>query len=109
MKTSVLLALALGGAQAFQASAPAKSGTKLHAYVPSGMRRRKTRNRKKREAVAKKKKNRRGGARGFESRSTIFMRAQGRGEAEHLFPWTRRRRTGEIPLKDVPYMQRGGS
>ena len=37
MKTSVLLALALGGAQAFQSSAPAKSGTKLQAYVPSGM------------------------------------------------------------------------
>ena len=33
----MIIALALGGAQAFQASAPAKAGTKLHAYVPSGM------------------------------------------------------------------------
>ena len=37
MKTSVIIALALGGAQAFQSSAPAKAGTKLQAYVPSGM------------------------------------------------------------------------
>ena len=39
-----------------------------------------------------------------------FMRAQERGEAEHLFPVDPAKvRTGEIPLKDVPYMQRGGS
>jgi hypothetical protein len=38
------------------------------------------------------------------------MRAQERGEAEHLFPVDPAKvRTGEIPLKDVPYMQRGGS
>ena len=37
MRASIVIALALGGAQAFQSSAPAKSGTKLHAYVPSGM------------------------------------------------------------------------
>ena len=64
------------------------------------------------EADAKKKKNfGAGGARGFESRSMAsFMRAQERGEAEHLFPVDPAKvRTGEIPLKDVPYMQRGGS
>ncbi len=64
------------------------------------------------EADAKKKKNfGAGGARGFESRSMAsFMRAQERGEAEHLFPVDPEKvRTGEIPLKDVPYMQRGGS
>ena len=39
-----------------------------------------------------------------------FMRAQERGEAEHLFPVDPEKvKTGEIPLKDVPYMQRGGS
>ena len=39
MKTSVLLALALGGAQAFHSSAPTAESvsTKLQAYVPSGM------------------------------------------------------------------------
>ena len=37
MRTSVIIALALGGAHAFQLSAPAKSGTKLQAYVQSGM------------------------------------------------------------------------
>ena len=64
------------------------------------------------EADAKKKKNfGAGGARGFESRSMAsFMRAQERGEAEHLFPVDPEKvKTGEIPLKDVPYMQRGGS
>ena len=39
-----------------------------------------------------------------------FMKAQERGEAEHLFPVDPEKvKTGEIPLKDVPYMQRGGS
>ena len=64
------------------------------------------------EADAKKKKNfGAGGARGFESRSMAsFMKAQERGEAEHLFPVDPEKvKTGEIPLKDVPYMQRGGS
>ena len=37
MRTSVIIALALGGAQAFQASAPARPATQLAAYVPSGM------------------------------------------------------------------------
>ena len=112
MRTSVIIALALGGAQAFQASAPAKAGTKLQAYVPSGMSKAEYDALKKREADAKKKKNfGAGGARGFESRSMAsFMRAQERGEAEHLFPVDPAKvRTGEIPLKDVPYMQRGGS
>merc|ERR1719487_1331509 len=66
----------------------------------------------RRKPTPKKKKNfGAGGARGFESRSMAsFMRAQERGEAEHLFPVDPAKvRTGEIPLKDVPYMQRGGS
>ena len=37
MRTSVVIALALGGAQAFHSSAPTRHATKLHAYVPSGM------------------------------------------------------------------------
>ena len=112
MRTSVIIALALGGAQAFQASAPARPATQLAAYVPSGMSKAEYDALKKREADAKKKKNfGAGGARGFESRSMAsFMRAQERGEAEHLFPVDPAKvRTGEIPLKDVPYMQRGGS
>merc|ERR1719326_2385243 len=55
MRTSVIIALALGGAQAFQASAPAKAGTKLHAYVPSGMGKAEYEALKKKEADAKKK------------------------------------------------------
>ena len=167
MRTSIVIALALGGAQAFQASAPARPATKLQAYVPSGMSPEEYAKLKKRvrycvsetssrfgktscrsktgpprrcrsdvpsprcrsetpspraeslttyppsqEADAKKKKNfGAGGARGFESRSMAsFMRAQERGEAEHLFPVDPEKvKTGEIPLKDVPYMQRGGS
>ena len=142
MRSSVVIALALGGAQAFHSSAPTRPATKLQAYVPSGMSpeeyaklKKKVRTRCEKfrtglvkksapparerrhvcttqEADAKKKKNfGAGGARGFESRSMAsFMRAQERGEAEHLFPVDPEKvKTGEIPLKDVPYMQRGGS
>ena len=82
------------------AETPAPRAESLTTYPPS------------QEADAKKKKNfGAGGARGFESRSMAsFMRAQERGEAEHLFPVDPEKvKTGEIPLKDVPYMQRGGS
>merc|ERR1719451_5608 len=52
-----------------------------------------------------------GGARGFKSRSfNSFVDAMERGEATHLFAVDPRKvKSGEIPLKDVPYMQRGGS
>merc|ERR1719451_121750 len=52
-----------------------------------------------------------GGARGFTSRSfNSFVDAMERGEATHLFAVNPEKvRKGEIALKDVPYMQRGGS
>ena len=52
-----------------------------------------------------------GGARGFKSRSfNSFVDAMERGEATHLFAVNPDLvRKGEIALKDVPYMQRGGS
>jgi hypothetical protein len=84
----------------------------LHAYVPSGMSKEEYAKLKKKEADAKKNKNfGAGGARGFESRSfASFQAARERGEADHLFPVDPKKvASGEIPLKDVPYMQRGGS
>ncbi len=111
MKAAAIVALALG-AEAFLRPAAPKVSTSLAAYVPSGMSKAEYEALKKKEADAKKKKNfGAGGARGFESRSMAsFMRAQERGEAEHLFPVDPEKvKTGEIPLKDVPYMQRGGS
>ena len=66
----------------------------------------------KKEVEAKKtKKFGLGGARGFESRSMqSFQEARERGEADHLFPVNPADvASGKIPLKDVPYMQRGGS
>ena len=52
-----------------------------------------------------------GGARGFKSRSfNSFVDAMERGEATHLFAVNPEEvRKGNIALKDVPYMQRGGS
>jgi len=52
-----------------------------------------------------------GGVKGFESRSLAsFQKAMERGEAGHLMPVNPSKvRSGEIPLKDVPYMQRGGA
>ena len=52
-----------------------------------------------------------GGARGFKSRSfNSFVDAMERGEATHLFAVNPDEvRKGNIALKDVPYMQRGGS
>ena len=67
---------------------------------------------KKREEDARKKKQfGKGGARGFESRSMqSFVAGLEKGETKHLFPVNPAKvRTGEIALKDVPYMQRGGS
>ena len=87
MRAATIVALALG-AEAFLKPAAPKAATQLAAYVPSGMSPEEYAKLKKREADAKKKKNfGAGGARGLESRSMAsFMRAQERGEAEHLFP-----------------------
>ena len=66
---------------------------------------------KKEEADRKKKQFGKGAARGFESRSMqSFVAGLEKGETKHLFPVNPAKvRTGEIALKDVPYMQRGGS
>ena len=84
----------------------------LHGYVPSGMTPEAyAAMKKKEEADRKKKQFGKGGARGFESRSMqSFVAGLERGETKHLFPVNPAKvRTGEIALKDVPYMQRGGS
>ena len=84
----------------------------LHGYVPSGMTPEAyAAMKKKEEADRKKKQFGKGGARGFESRSMqSFVAGLEKGETKHLFPVNPAKvRTGEIALKDVPYMQRGGS
>ena len=89
-----------------------RASTSLHGYVPDGLTKAEYDKLKRKEVDAQKKKNfGTGGARGFQSRSMAsFMLAQDRGEAEHLFPVDPEKvRRGEIALKDVPYMQRGGS
>jgi len=81
-------------------------------YVPDGMTPAQYKALKDKEAADMKKKNfGAGGARGFKSRSmTSFQHALERGEAKHLMPVDPEEvRKGNIPLKDVPYMQRGGS
>jgi hypothetical protein len=99
--------------QAFIAArAPSQAVSPLHAYVPSGMSKEQWAKVQKKEADAKKtKKFGLGGARGFESRSMqSFQEARERGEADHLFPVNPADvASGKIALKDVPYMQRGGS
>lgn len=67
---------------------------------------------KQKEAESRKTKNfGAGGARGFKSRSMqSFVAALEKGEATHLFAVNPNKvKSGEIALKDVPYMQRGGS
>jgi len=94
------------------ARSPAKSPTALHGYVPDGLSKEQWEKMQKDEKAKRAKKNfGAGGARGFESRSfNSFVAAQERGEAGHLFPVNPDKvRSGEIALKDVPYMQRGGS
>ena len=84
----------------------------LHGYVPSGMSPEAyAAMKKKEEADRKKKQFGKGGARGFESRSMqSFVAGLEKGETKHLFPVNPEKvRKGEIALKDVPYMQRGGS
>ena len=110
----VTLVLAAAPVASFAPTAPAAArvSTSLHAYVPSGLSKEEYARLKKKEVDEKKKKNFGvGGARGFQSRSMAsFMLAQERGEAKHLFPVDPEKvRRGEIALKDVPYMQRGGS
>ena len=91
---------------------PVRSSTALGAYVPDGMTAAQWEAVKKKEKAAKAKKNFGvGGARGFKSRSMAsWQEAYERGETGHLMPVDPAKvKRGEIALKDVPYMQRGGS
>jgi hypothetical protein len=118
MKLSVMLALAaLGSAAAFRAPSTsevktARPSTALHAYVPDGMSADQWAKLKDKEKKVKAAKNfGKGGARGFTSRSMAsWQEAYEAGEATHLMPVDPAKvKRGEIALKDVPYMQRGGS
>merc|ERR1719224_94467 len=88
------------------------STTQLNAYVPDGLSPEQWKKMQAKEKEKSKGKNfGAGGARGFKSRSfNSFVDAMERGEATHLFAVDPRKvKSGEIALKDVPYMQRGGS
>ncbi len=88
---------------------PISYRSKLYGYAPDGM----TPEQYK-ELIKKERnvsfKNINNGPRGFKSRSLeSFQLALEKGEAEHLMPVNPDDvRSGKIPIKDVPYMQRGG-
>ncbi len=108
---AVIVALALSSASAFQATTPSvRPATQLSAYVPSGMSPEEWEKIKAKEKKAKTNLGA-GGARGFKSRSfDSFVAALEKGEADHLYAVNPDDvRKGKIALKDVPYMQRGGS
>ena len=114
----IIAALAIASATAFAPTSPAlapvtaSSSTALSAYVPSGMSADEYAKLKSNEKAASQKKNfGAAGARGFKSRSfNSFVKALENGEADHLFAVDPEKvRRGEVALKDVPYMQRGGS
>lgn len=97
---------------AFLSAPIAKVPTARYGYVPDGLSKAQWEKMKKDEAAKRAKKEfGKGGARGFESRSMqSFVAALEKGEAKHLMPVNPAKvRSGEIALKDVPYMQRGGS
>ena len=81
----------------------------LFAYVPDGLTQEQYNQLKEREKNIKKLGTQ--GPRGFKSRSfDSFLKAKERGETSYNFPVNPDDvRSGKVPLKDVPYMQRGGS
>merc|ERR1719183_2441783 len=83
----------------------------LHGYVPDGMTAAQYAAVKKKEKASMNRNFGQGGVRGFKSRSfASFHAALEKGEAQHLMPVDPSKvRSGEIKLRDVPYMQRGGS
>ena len=108
---AVIVALALSSAAAFQATTPSvRPATQLNAYVPSGMtpgsgRRSRPRRRRPRRTSAPAARAA-SSPRSFDS----FVKALEKGEATHLYAVNPEEvRKGNIALKDVPYMQRGGS
>merc|ERR1719261_2324825 len=113
MKFTSLVLLAAPVASLVPAtSTSGRTATQLYGYVPYGLSKEQWAAMQKKEKDAKKNKNfGAGGARGFKSRSfNSFVEALEKGEADHLFAVDPRKvKSGEIALKDVPYMQRGGS
>ena len=113
MKFTSLVLLAAPVASLVPAtSTSGRTATQLYGYVPDGLTKEQWAAMQKKEKEEKKNKNfGAGGARGFKSRSfNSFVEALEKGEADHLFAVDPRKvRSGEIALKDVPYMQRGGS
>ena len=75
-------------------------------YVPDGIEPEEYEKIKKKEATASKKTDRKT----YKSRSfNSFVEAMEKGQATHLFPVDPRRiKSGEVPIEDVPYMQRSG-
>ena len=75
-------------------------------YVPDGIDPKEYAAIKKREAAASKKTDRKT----YKSRSfNSFVEAMEKGQATHLFPVDPRKvKSGEVPIEDVPYMQRSG-
>mmetsp|Transcript_9383 Transcript_9383/g.28223 ORF Transcript_9383/g.28223 Transcript_9383/m.28223 type:complete len:237 (-) Transcript_9383:81-791(-) len=112
MARTAIVALALTGAATALAPTPSSSrvSTRLNAYVPDGLSPEQWKKMQAKEKEVKKNLGV-GGARGFKSRSfNSFVEALEKGEATHLFAVDPRKvKSGEIPLKDVPYMQRGGA
>lgn len=82
---------------------------RLYGYAPDGMTPEQYKELINRERNVSFK-NINNGPRGFKSRSLeSFQLALEKGEAEHLMPVNPEDvRSGKIPIKDVPYMQRGG-
>lgn len=116
MQLWLVVGLVIGASEAFQAArshATQKLATRRNmGYVPDGISKEEYERMKKAEAAKRSKREfGKAGARGFESRSMqSFVAALEKGEAKHLMPVDPKKvRSGEIALKDVPYMQRGGS
>ena len=113
MKFTSLVLLAAPVASLVPAtSTSGRTATQLYGYVPDGLSKEQWAAMQKKEKDDKKNKNfGAGGARGFKSRSfNSFVEALEKGEADHLVAVDPRDvRSGKGALKDVPYMQRGGS
>jgi len=78
----------------------------LNAYVPDGLDPDVYFELKKKEKMSSKKSDKKA----YKSRSfNSFVEAMERGEAKHLFAVNPQKvKSGEIPIEDVPYMQRAG-
>mmetsp|Transcript_21398 Transcript_21398/g.64286 ORF Transcript_21398/g.64286 Transcript_21398/m.64286 type:complete len:216 (-) Transcript_21398:81-728(-) len=111
MARTAIVALALTGAATALAPTPSSSrvSTRLNAYVPDGLSPEQWKKMQAKEKEVKKNLGV-GGARGFKSRSfNSFVEALEKGEATHLFAVDPRKiKSGEVPIEEVPYMQRSG-